>query len=141
MEAFKNSLRHRINCGTLYCCLLAFVFILLGEYTLKNKYVGLLLVVLLVSEAVVLGRITMFSAILKKEDALKKRYIQEKDERLIKIREKSAEAMISVFIAALTLAVLVTGCFDRLVFIILLGIDLFIILLYFAMKWYYSRKF
>ena len=31
MEAFKNTLQHRIYGGALYCCIMVFVFVLLAE--------------------------------------------------------------------------------------------------------------
>ena len=44
MEAFKNTLQHRIYGGALYCCIMVFVFVLLGEAVPENRYAGLLLV-------------------------------------------------------------------------------------------------
>ena len=65
MEAFKNTLQHRIYGGALYCCImdaLSQSFVLLAEAVPENRYAGLLLVILLVSEAAVLGRMAMLAA-------------------------------------------------------------------------------
>lgn len=141
MEAFKNRLQHRIYGGALYCCIMVFVFVLLAEAVPENRYAGLLLVILLVSEAAVLGRMAMLAATLKKEDSLKKLYIREQDERPARIREKAAGTAVSISAAVLTLAALAAGYVDRTVSLTLLGADLLVILLYFGLKWYYSRKF
>ena len=131
----------RIYGGALYCCIMVFVFVLLAEAVPENRYAGLLLVILLVSEAAVLGRMAMLAATLKKEDSLKKLYIREQDERPARIREKAAGTAVSISAAVLTLAALAAGYVDRTVSLTLLGADLLVILLYFGLKWYYSRKF
>ena len=132
MEAFKNTLQHRIYGGALYCCIMVFVFVLLAEAVPENRYAGLLLVI---------GRMAMLAATLKKEDSLKKLYIREQDERPARIREKAAGTAVSISAAVLTLAALAAGYVDRTVSLTLLGADLLVILLYFGLKWYYSRKF
>lgn len=141
MEEFRSVLQHRIGLGALYCGMMIFVVILFSPASADDRYGMAAMGAVLLTGAVVLARITAFSLALKKDEELKKLYIRETDERSAVIREKSGETAWKTAAAVLALAALAAGYLNRIVFLTLLGADLFLVLTGIALRWYYRKKY
>ncbi len=78
---------------------------------------------------------------LKNEEALKKLYIEENDERTIMIMQKTGAYGITICVVGLAFATVIAGFYNEIVFFALLGATVFTALIKGCFKIYYHRKF
>lgn len=76
----------------------------------------------------------------KNEDALKKLYIEENDERTSSILQQGSTLAMSILFFGLGLATVVAGFFNPVVFFTLMGVLLFVLVLFFSLWMYYAKK-
>lgn len=91
-------------------------------------------------ELAVIAFIVKYMRALKSDDALKKLYIKEKDERSGQILQSACTYTIIAAILGLSLAAVVASFFHTVVFFTLLGALVFLLVLFYTLMIVYSKK-
>jgi len=78
---------------------------------------------------------------LRNEEALKKLYIKEHDERSVYVQQKSGALSFAISTVGLLIAIIISGYFNTVVFFTLLTALAFILLVRLALKLYYRTKY
>ena len=92
-------------------------------------------------ELVIVVTIVKQRTALKNEEALKKLYIKEHDERTIYILQRSGSTGYYLIVIGLAIGVIIAGYFSRTVFVTLIGALLFVCVINVVLKLYYRNKY
>ncbi len=142
MEEFRKKYEKRFWMNTIMCCVLPIIFFAMRFFIKDISDFSQGLVTGLFSALMVTAVFSFVStyAILHNEEQLKKRYIEETDERNIEISKKTMQtsSLISLYLTAI--AVIVSGFFSEVVSITL-AIDIMVgAIITVAVGTYYKKK-
>ncbi len=147
MEQFKQKLRQRV----IYICTMLIVFSLImaslmlflnhDDTHISDFIRGFQAGIFLTVEIVLVYYTVRYSATLRNEEALKKIYIEETDERTLMIQQKSGSVGMELVTFGLVVAAVISGYFDQKVFLTLLGAVAFVVIIRLMLKLYYRNKF
>ncbi|WP_151736022.1 hypothetical protein [Paenibacillus tengchongensis] len=145
MEKYKVSLRNRTNALSLVAAatLLIYVGLLMfrgGLPELPSFIKGFHIGAFIGVEVFVVSYLAKYMRASKSDTELKKLYIKENDERSSQILLSAGSLSMSVILVGLAIAAIVAGFFNSLVFYTLLAALLFILVIFFALMVYFSRK-
>lgn len=141
MEKFKQQLRHRIFYVGVYCGIVIALNILAIFFNLESFAAAFASGVSWGIGGVMIFYVVRYRAALKDEEKLKKLYIEENDERQKLIDAKIGSSGIDILAMFLLLAMIISNFFNQTVFYTLFSTVIFIILVKFALKFYYNKKF
>lgn len=142
MEEFRKKYEKRFWMGTIMCCVLPIIFFAMRFFIKDTSDFsqGLVTGVFVSLMFVSIVFITSIGVTLRNEKLLKKRYIEENDERNNEIAKKTTQtsSLISLYLTAI--AVIVSGFFSEIVSITLC-IDVMVgAIITVVVKAYYSKK-
>lgn len=145
MNTYKEKLRIRTNLVALAAAITALIYVVLLlnrdhlpvlPSFIKGFHTGAFLG-LEVFAAFYLGK---YLKARNDEHALKKMYIDENDERFGLIIRNASTLGMSIILIGLCIAAIISGFFSATVFFALLGCLLFILVVFFSLWIYYSKK-
>lgn len=140
MKDFKKKIRERFNLCTMFFSTLSLPGAVIFSRLINRDmlFLGMLLLTgMAVIYIVNLRLLFRYGKALKSEEALKKLYIEEHDERRLLIKEKTESISIKIVLCGLILATFITGCFSTAISLTLLAVVVFIALtLHFTEKHY-----
>jgi hypothetical protein len=150
MEKFKDVLKKRMALvGGLNG--LALVFISLsgvygfmaadGSKDISDMIRGFQVGIFIALQIMVIVYFGMYYKALQSDEALKKLYIEENDERTKYIQDKIGGTGFNLIIGAMGTATVIAGFFNQTVFLTLLGALIFIVLIKGFLKLYYRFKY
>lgn len=142
MEEFRKKYEKRFWMGTIMCCVLPIIFFAMRFFIKDTSDFsqGLVTGVFVSLMFVSIVFITSIGVTLRNEELLKKRYIEENDERNNEIAKKTTQtsSLISLYLTAI--AVIVSGFFSEVVSITL-AIDMIVgAIITVAVGTYYKKK-
>ena len=140
MENFKKKLKTRMIIGSVYCCLVPLLAIVLHFSVGETLSSGFTLGMATGIAAVVIFFVIQYAHALRSEEKIRKLYIAETDERNQYIQNRCACSSILIILAAIALATLVASYFDRTVFYTLLTATYCIALIIGSCKLYFRKK-
>ena len=140
METFRNKLKKRIVFGSVYCCLIPLLAIVLHFCVGETLSSGFTLGFATGIAAVALFFVVQSARALRNSEKLRKMYIAETDERNQYIQSRCAVSGILIIQAAVALATLVSSYFNRTLFFTLLASTYCIALIVGGCKLYYHKK-
>lgn len=150
MESFKKVLQKRLALMVTFNVLSA-GFILLtgalgnmaasGSESLTGMIQGFQIGIFVGLQIMVLVYISKYVKALKKEDVLRKLYVEENDERRRLIQDKIGGAGFNFVLGVIATATVISGFYHQIVFATLLGVLIFIVHVKAVLKIYYRNKF
>ena len=145
MEKFKEKIRLRVLWMAIItiCLSISYIYLSLNSDRLPQipdfirgfqfgAFFGVILVLVFF--------LAKYLGSLRNEEALKKLYIEENDERSIMIMQKTGAFGITICIIGLAFATVIAGFFNEIVFFTLLGATVFTAFVKGGFKLYYHRK-
>ncbi|WP_150276020.1 hypothetical protein [Paenibacillus tepidiphilus] len=145
MDKYKVSLKNRTNALSLVAAATLLIYVGLMYFQgglpklpsfIKGFHIGAFIGV----ELFVVSYLAKYMKAAKNETELKKLYIKESDERSGLILQKTATLGMSITFVGLAIAAIVAGFFSSLVFYTLLAALLTILIMFFALLVYFSKK-
>ena len=130
MENYRKKLRNRIIIAGIYCALVLALTIAASFNLGFGVGIG----------AVMVSFMMKYRSALKREDKLKKLYIEEHDERQKHVDAQVGRTGINVLIMSFALAMLISHYFSRTIFFMLLAATLFTVAVKAVLGFYYNRK-
>ena len=147
MEAFKKTIKNRIavmsvfNCTAVCLIVLANTGIIPIAHGERMDFIrGFLTGLIIAFELLFVVYIALYGRMLKNEEALRKQYIRETDERNQAIQEKIGGIGYQFLPILLLTTTVVSGFFNQTVFFTLLVCTFAVILFKAALKLYYRNK-
>lgn len=140
MQLFRQKIKTRLTFGGLYCALVLVLVGILRTFGLEENNLDFTIGFAAGIEAIVIYYMMQSIAALKSEEKLKKLYIEENDERNKLIKEKVGGSVINFVLLSLSLAMLISGFFNKIVFFTLLATVLYITVVMLVLKIYYNKK-
>lgn len=150
MEKFKKSLKRRLNFTVGFNILVVVFIVLTAMYGNKTAGInsdiadmihGFQVGIFVGIQIVMLVCVRKYKKALLNEDELKKLYIEENDERIKLIKDKIGGVGLNFSLVAIAAAAVISGFFNELIFLTLVGVLVFIIIVKVFLKIYYKNKF
>jgi len=140
MENYRKKLRNRIIIAGIYCALVLALTIAAKIAGLDDSATSFNLGFGVGIGAVMVSFMMKYRSALKREDKLKKLYIEEHDERQKHVDAQVGRTGINVLIMSFALAMLISHYFSRTIFFMLLAATLFTVAVKAVLGFYYNRK-
>lgn len=145
MDIFKKKVRVRIRALIVLAVAVALIYagfmFYRSELPILNSFTkGFHQGIFFGLELIILGFLVMNIKGSKSDEALKKMYIEENDERYGLIVQKTASMTALLMFPALGVATVVAGFLNAAVFFALLGVLLFMLVLFYSIWAYFARR-
>lgn len=141
MEVFKKKLKNRLIITGIYILAIVAVMVTAAIIGVEDEATSFTLGFGCGIAAVALVLVIRDAAALKNEEKLEKLYIEETDERRQHINAMVGSKGMVIFIAVISLAMLISNYYNRTVFFALLAVLGLMIIIKLALEIYYNRKF
>lgn len=150
MEQYRKILNKKLTLMTIFTVFTATFIILTGAFfnmtanineDISDMIPGFQVGVFIGFQITMLIYIAKYRKALKTEDELNKMYIKEHDERTKHIKDKIGGVGLNFSLVAITIATIIAGFFNQIIFFTLLCVLSYISLLKGFLKLYYRNKF
>lgn len=143
MDKFKKSVKKRLVIMRVYSAAIAILLILSTFFSFTEFEIGpvnFALGVCLGAMILVLFGMRKYAMAMRNDESIKRLFIEENDERHKFIIAKTGGHAINIVIFGLLLGAIISGFFNEMIFLSLLGATFFSALVKGCLKWYYVRN-